>query len=108
MAQGAIRQSFISFASDREQPKELHMLRRSYLIAAALALLVTPAFSLAQFKQGDWELTLAGTGLTPGRVDAFQFGAAGSLGLFVADQLEVGVRQSVNYTDFGPGKSLSG
>ena len=51
------------------------MLRRSYVVAA-MALLLTPAFSLAQFKQGDWELTLAGTGLTPGRVDAFSFGAS--------------------------------
>ena len=83
------------------------MLRRVFVVAA-MALLLTPAFSLAQFKQGDWELTLAGTGVTPGRVDAFQFGASGSLGLFVADQLEVGVRQSVSFTDFGPGSSLDG
>ena len=83
------------------------MLRR-LCVVAAMALLLTPALSLAQFKQGDWELTLAGTGLSPGRLDAFSFGASGSLGLFVADQLELGVRQSGTYSDFGPGKSLSG
>ena len=55
------------------------MLRRLYVVAAA-ALLLTPAFSLAQFKQGDWELTLGGNGVSPGRLNAFSFGAAGSLG----------------------------
>jgi len=76
------------------------MIRRSHLLAV-LALLLVPAVSLAQFKQGDWELTLGGNGSSPGRMNAFTFGISGSLGLFLADQLEVGVRQSVNYTDAG-------
>jgi hypothetical protein len=85
------------------------MFRRSYCIAA-IAMLLLPAVSQAQFKQGDWELTLGGNGSTPGRLDGFSFGASGSLGLFVADQLEVGVRQSVNYTDLSgvDGKAING
>src|SRR5439155_12912455 len=74
------------------------MMRHSILIAAA-ALLLVPAVSNAQFKQGDWELTLGGSGSSPSRLNGFSFGVDAGLGLFVADQLEIGVRQHAAYTD---------
>jgi len=85
------------------------MSRSSLALGALLAVLLIPTFAQAQFKQGDWELTLGGNGSTPGRIDGFTFGIEGSLGLFVADQLELGVRQSLNYNDVGgSGSSLNG
>jgi hypothetical protein len=78
------------------------MMRHSILIAAA-ALLLVPAVSNAQFKQGDWELTLGGSGSTPSRFNGFSFGIDAGLGLFVADQLEIGIRQHAAYTDLTGG-----
>ena len=83
------------------------MMRHSILIAAA-ALLLVPAVSNAQFKQGDWELTLGGSGSSPSRLNGFSFGIDAGLGLFVADQLEIGVRQHAAYTDEGVSSNWSG
>jgi len=93
-------------ASNRSSGKELFMSNRS-IVCALLAMLVIPALARAQFKQGDWELTLSGSGSTPSDVDAFSFGLQGSLGYFLADQLELGVRQAVAYTDVS-GSSWNG
>src|SRR5438874_6340638 len=73
------------------------MIRYSIVFAAAL-LLLAPV-SNAQFKQGDWELTLGGSGSSPSRLNGFSFGVDAGLGLFIADQLEIGIRQHAAYTD---------
>jgi hypothetical protein len=84
------------------------MLRRLCVVFAA-ALLLAPAISLAQFKQGDWELTLSGQGANGPDFDGFSAAAQASLGYFLTDQFEVNVRQTVQYTDIGiPGSALNG
>ena len=83
-------------------------MRRYSILIAAAALLLVPAVSNAQFKQGDWELTLGGTGSSPSRLSGFSFGVDAGLGLFVADQLEIGVRQHAAYTDEGVSSNWSG
>jgi len=84
------------------------MLRRLCVVFAA-ALLLAPAISQAQFKQGDWELTLAGQGAHGPDLDGFSAAAQGNLGYFLTDQFEIGVRQSIQYTDIGiAGSALSG
>ena len=85
------------------------MVRRNGLILAALALMLVPAASaFGQFKQGDWELTLGGTGSNGPDFNGVQAGVNGSLGYFLADQLEISLRQSVTYSDLGPGSSWDG
>jgi len=76
------------------------MLRR-LIVVAALAMFLFPAVSQAQFQQGNWELTLGGTGTNGPDFDGVSFGVNGSLGYFLTDQLELSVRQTVNYSDFG-------
>jgi outer membrane protein W len=54
------------------------------------------------FDAGNWELTLAGTGMNDRDFESTEFGIQGSIGYFFSDNLEVAVRQNVAYTD-GPG-----
>ena len=75
------------------------MLRRLFVVAA-LAMLIFPAASKAQFQSGNWELTLAGSGTNGPDFDGVSFGVNGSLGYFLTDQFELSVRQTVNYSDF--------
>jgi hypothetical protein len=88
--------------------KEAIMLRR-LCVVCVLALLLAPAISQAQFKQGDWELTLSGQGSNGPDFNGFSAAAAGNLGYFLTDALELGVRQTISYTDIGiPGSALNG
>ena len=85
------------------------MVRKMWMVAvAALALVLVPAVSQAQFRQGDWELTLSAQANNGPDFDGVSAGAQGSLGYFLADQLEISLRQSLTYTDFGPGSAWNG
>ena len=67
------------------------MLRKCVWVpVVCLALL--PAVANAQFQEGDWELTLTGSGLSDNDFEATQLSAGLSLGYFFTDQIEVGVR----------------
>jgi len=83
------------------------MLRR-LCVVSVLALLLVPAVSQAQFKQGDWELTLSGQAAHGPDLDGVSASAAGNLGYFLTDQFEIGVRQTLQYTDIGVSGSLNG
>src|SRR5690349_4027860 len=84
------------------------MLRRLCVVFVA-ALFLAPAISQAQFKQGDWELTLQGQGANGPDFNGFSAAAQGSLGYFLTDQFEVNLRQTVQYTDVGvAGSALNG
>jgi len=83
------------------------MLRRLCVVFAA-ALLLAPAISQAQFKQGDWELTLSGQAAHGPDLNGVSAAAQGNLGYFLTDAIEVGVRQSISYTDIGVGSALNG
>lgn len=60
---------------------------------------VVASTSKAEFKQGDFELSLSATGSTPQAVDSFVAGGTFSLGYFLTDSVEASVRQGVSYTD---------
>lgn len=53
-------------------------------------------------EQGDWELTLGGSGASNNDFDDSFGGINFSVGHFISDALEVSVRQSLNYSN-GPG-----
>lgn len=83
------------------------MFRKGIVLAA---LLVLPAMARADFEQGDVELTLGGTAANGPDFDGFSAGVNGSLGYFLTDELELGIRQSLSYTDVvaAGGSALNG
>lgn len=83
------------------------MLRRLMVVAAFVML---PAMAAsAQFQASDWELTISGAGRHGPDLNGTDFGVNFSLGYFLTKELELGVRQSVNYADDnGPGASWDG
>jgi hypothetical protein len=74
------------------------MLRKFYLVPV-LALLALPALAQAQFEAGNWALTLSGTGANDQDFDGGSVGVNGSLGYFMSKEFEVGVRQTLTWTD---------
>jgi len=76
------------------------MLRKFYLIPA-LALFLLPAIARAQFEQGNWELTLGGSGSNDRDFRTGNFSVNGSFGYFLTKELEVGVRQTFTWGDGG-------
>lgn len=78
------------------------MLRKLYLVPV-LALFLVPAVSNAQFKAGDWDLQIAGSGtaVSGGSVDTGNFNFQGQLGYLVTKEIEVGLRQSIIWADGG-------
>lgn len=56
------------------------------------------AVSHAQPKAGDWEFTLGGAGTSDRRFDSGAFTLGGSVGYFLNDNFEVGVRQNIGFT----------
>lgn len=81
------------------------MLRKGIVVAA---LLMLPTLSYGYFEEGDKEITLSGSASNGPDFDGVFIGANGSLGYFVTDQLELGVRQSLTYTDVGVDSALNG
>jgi hypothetical protein len=74
---------------------------RKGLVVAAFCLM--PAMAMAQGARGPFELTLSGTGTNGVNFNAFTAGGSGSLGYFLTDNIEAGVRERVSYTDLnGP------
>ena len=76
------------------------MLRKFYLVPV-LALLALPALAQAQFEAGNWELKLAGQGANDKDFNGGTVSASGSLGYFTTKELEVGIRQTLSWTDLG-------
>src|SRR5262245_29146166 len=81
--------------------KEVRMLRKVYWLIPALALFLLPAIARAQFEQGNWELTLAGSGANDQDFTTYNFSVQGSLGYFLTKELEVSVRQALTQSDGG-------
>jgi len=78
------------------------MLRTAVVILAlGLAVGLLPNKAHAQFDAGDFELTLGGTAANDDSFSGFTAGANASIGYFFTDNLEIALRQSVNYTDIG-------
>jgi len=68
------------------------------MVVAALALLPAAAAN-AQFQAGDWELTLGANAAHGPDLNGVTFAGNGGIGYFLTKELELGVRQSVGYTD---------
>jgi hypothetical protein len=81
------------------------MLRKG-LVFAALCLLPA-SFASAQVR-GPWELELSGSAVNGSKFNGVSAAANVDIGYFILDQLEVGVRQSISYTDIGVPKALDG
>jgi hypothetical protein len=81
------------------------MLRKGMVVAA---LLMLPTLSYGYFEEGDKEITLSGQAANGTDFDGVIIGVNGSLGYFITDNLELGIRQSLTYTDFGVDSSLNG
>lgn len=56
--------------------------------------------------QGQWEVTLSGVGGNDQDFETGSFSATGSLGYFLTQGLEVGVRQNVGFADPGVGSDV--
>lgn len=74
---------------------------RYAMVLSVLALMLVPSAAQAQFKDGDWELTLSGNGSND---QDFRTGAAsvqGTVGYFFSKELELGFRQGLVWADGG-------
>jgi hypothetical protein len=74
------------------------MLRKGILIAA---LCLLPATAQAQDVENPWELTLGGGGFNSEDFDGFAFRVDAAVGHYFTEALEVSLRQSLQYNDFG-------
>ncbi|RDD60331.1 hypothetical protein [Ferruginivarius sediminum] len=79
---------------------------RTKIAALLIAALALPATAVAQTgdtepgpSPGDWEITLSGNGTSNNDFDNHQIGLSGSVGNYILDNVLLGVRQSVNFTD---------
>jgi len=79
------------------------MLRKLYLVLPVLALLALPAMSHAQFEAGNWTAEISGNGTagTGGSFDTFNAGITTQPGYFLTKELQIGLRNSVNWSDGG-------
>ena len=87
------------------------MLRKGIVLSvlAVAAVALAPRSTYAYFEEGDKEVTLSGSGANGNDFDGVIIGANGSFGYFLTDNLEVALRQSIQYTDIGSvGSALNG
>ncbi len=85
------------------------MLRIRQLWALALMAIFVPALANAQFKAGDWELTLGANAAHGPDLDGVSGGGTGSIGYFFTPNIELSARQTINYTDINvSGGQLTG
>jgi len=75
---------------------------RKLMVVAALALLPAMA-AQAQFQAGDWELTLGANAAHGPDLNGVNFAGNGSIGYFLTKEVELGLRQSIGYTDTNAG-----
>lgn len=84
------------------------MINRVALLVAAFAMLSASTLSFGNFKQGDWELTLGGSGSNDNDFDAGGGSVSGSLGYFLTDNFEIALRQTVSYANTGDDSAWNG
>lgn len=75
----------------------------SFILALALA-----APCLGQFKQGDWDLTLTGSGQSDKDFDNTALSGTVGVGYFAVDQMEFGLRQQLSFADVHDGSDFAG
>ncbi len=72
---------------------------RKLIWVPLVAIALLPTVAHAQFQQGDWTLTLAGSGSSDRDFDSTGLTGAGVLGYFFTDQIEFNFRQGISYFD---------
>ena len=82
------------------------MLRKAFFGLVAVLFLV-PTVAKADFAAGNWELTLGGSGASNKGLTQGTFAANASLGYFLTKDIELAIRQSVGYSDFNSGTTIS-
>ncbi|MEQ9447470.1 MAG: outer membrane beta-barrel protein [Rhodospirillaceae bacterium] len=84
---------------------------KSIAACAAALLLSFPAFAQNAEphgpRAGDWEATLSGTGTSNNDFDNHTFGISGGAGKYLTDNVLVGARQSINFTDVENGDDVT-
>lgn len=85
---------------------------RKRIAVAALSLCGAAALvgsaSTAKAVENPFELTLGGSASNGSRFDGFSAAASGSIGYYLTENVELGIRQSVSYSDAVAGTSLDG
>ncbi len=86
------------------------MLRKGMVwsVLAVAAVAMAPSSSYAYFEEGDKEVTLSGTAANGTDFNGVTAGVNGSIGFFITDNLELGLRQTVTYSDIGVDSALNG
>lgn len=96
---------------------EDQMIRHHFLAVGVLALLPGLAFAQADRpaesrftgpRAGDHEATLSGTGTNDNDFEDGSFGVTGGYGYYWTDNVQLGVRQSVNWVNSGDSNSVNG
>lgn len=78
------------------------------LTAAAACIAAVPTSAQAAFKAGDVDITLSGSGQNGPDFDGFAASANAQAGYFFTDALELGIRQTVTYSDIQSSGALAG
>ena len=82
---------------------------RKFVLVALFAMFLVPAAAQAQFDEGDWEVTIAGSGSSDDEFDNTALSVGFSVGYFFNDNLEAGLRQTVAFSDVeGAGSDFAG
>lgn len=80
------------------------------IIFIGAMLLLIPSLAAAQddwgFRQGDWAVGLQGSGSSDNDVDNTTLSIEASVGYFLSDGFELGVRQGIGYADVQGGSDL--
>ena len=82
-------------------------------IAACVAALLISLPALAQNEErygpraGDWEATLSGTGTSNNDFDNHTLGISGGAGKYLTDNVLLGARQSINFSDVENGDDVT-
>lgn len=72
---------------------------RNLVLVALFAMFLVPAAAQAQFDEGDWEMTLGGSGRSDDSFDNTILSVDFSIGYFFNDNLEAGIRQGIAFSD---------
>ena len=86
------------------------MLRKGMVLSvlAIAAVALAPQSAFAYFEEGDKEITLSGTAANGPDWDGVSGGINGSFGYFLTDNLELSIRQTIQYSDIFVDSALNG
>jgi opacity protein-like surface antigen len=74
-------------------------MKRFAFALALFAVLATSGVAQAAFEKGNWDLTLSGSGANDKDFNDGSFALTLAPGVFISDEIEVGLRQNLSYSD---------